>query len=326
MKTTFYYILIFFTISCTTEIPFPKYEGEKKLVIGCLFGADSVFSVHVSHTQAIFDTTDNYVNNANVELWSNGNLLEKLERVNNGHYKGTNEKGIPLKPYTLKVSAEGFSSVEATDSIPEKQIIISADIALKVGYDNEHTSSFSTVSFLFTNSIYKKCFYEEFLAFNGYSPTNYTYDENGDGYFKDTIYGQNMLLSFIKSEEPFVEVEDIHFFEGNKTLVFNNELMNSSEISMKIRIFPGNTDSPSVSYLTLYHTAISANNYLYKTSLKRQMLEHGKYDPISIDEISELFSFGTAKEVFSNIRGGYGIFAGYTVDTVMFPLHEQDLY
>ncbi len=326
MKTILLFILILFVISCTTEIPFPEYEGEQKLVIGCLFGADSVFSVHVSHTQAVFDTVQNYVNNADVELWSNGIFLEKLQRVGNGHYKTSTEKGVPFKPYTLKVSAEGFASVEATDSIPEKQIIISANVALKVGYDNEQLNSFSTMNFLFTNNTYKKCYYEDFLAFNGYTPTNYTYDENGNGYFQDTIFGLNMLLPHIKSEEAFVEVEDINFFDGDKTLVFNNELMNSSETSMVIRFFPGNTGSPTVSYLTLYHSCISKNNYLYKTSLKRQMLEHGKYDPTSVDEISELFSFGAAKEVFSNIRGGYGIFAAYTVDTVMFPLHEQDLY
>ncbi len=316
MKKYIYLISVLFTLSCTTEIPFPKYEGENKLVIGCLFTIDSVFSVHVHHTQAIFDTSENYVNNANVELWSNGYFIEKLQQVGNGHYKSITEKAVSFKPYTLKVSANGFSSIEATDSIPQKQTILSKEINYLVGFDNERGDYYSTIDFSFTNNASKNCYFENYINSIGYGYMGGHYNDDGVWVYTDSVFVSE-ILTYIDSDNVSIQVKEDFFFSGTINLVYSNELMPSEKETIKLKFFKG-----GFSYLVLYHNSLSENTYKYKLSLKKHLLGQGKYEPNTITEIATLFSRNEAAEVFTNIKNGYGIFGGYAVDTAMIKVKE----
>jgi len=316
MKKYFYLIIILLSFSCTTEIPFPKYEGEPKLVVGCLFTTDSVFSVHVHHTQAVFDTTPSFVNNAVVELWSDGNLLEKLQQVDEGHYISVYEKAIAFKPYTLKVSAKGYTGIEATDSIPQKQTIQSKEINYLVGFDNDENSYYSTINFSFSNDVNKSCYFENYINWIGYSRSGGHYNDDDVWVYTDSVIISE-ILQYINSENVSVQVNKVYLSNNNLNLVYSNELMQLNMETIQLKFFKG-----GYPYLALYHNSLSENSYKYKLSLKKHKMGQGKYDPNSIDQIASLFSRNEAAEVFTNIKNGYGIFGGYAVDTAMIKVKE----
>jgi hypothetical protein len=316
----YYFIILLLLSACITEVPFPERQTTPKLVVGCLFGADSLFNVYISKTQAVFDTSDNYVSNTKVELWQNGIKIEELQHIEKGLYRSSVRASVGIV-YTIKVSAPDYVPVEASDIIPEKQHILEAELAVNAGFSYTYLSDYNTVNIIFTNDIQKKLYYETLLVFSSWLPIFYF---NFNDYSEDSVY-YNSIVSVMSSDEPFIQQEN-YKFDGVtkvKSLVFSNNLIHEVEKGMLIKFY-GGYDIGSQARLNVYLKSISENYYLYKKTLRKHLESQGFVDPTSLEDYALLSFGGISENVYTNVKNGYGIFAGYSVDTVSFNVESSD--
>lgn len=129
-KTTFL-ILVFalsgLIFSCTKDVNIKIPKPDPMLVVNCLFNPDSSWKVYIGTNRNLKDTSlISYVSNADVSLYE-GNDEIQLDYLGDGYY------GSHLKPkvgvfYTLKATAPGYPSVEASDSIPQQFSVSSYEL------------------------------------------------------------------------------------------------------------------------------------------------------------------------------------------------------
>ncbi len=112
----------------TIEIDLPEHTPQLAITAE-LNAGDSVAWVYVTHSQGILDNAPaNLIENAVVELFRDGQLMETLPFFRDGFYTKELASPFPVDPaeYRLKVSAEGYATIEATQQMPPLVPIISA--------------------------------------------------------------------------------------------------------------------------------------------------------------------------------------------------------
>ena len=321
MKFNLFLFLIFLS-ACIQEIPFPEQKEPAKLVVGCLFAADSVFNVYVNKTQGIFDSTESYVDNATVEIWENTNKIETLQHIEKGLYR-SNILAQTGKAYTLKVSAPGYTDVTAIDTIPEKQRIISANLKIKAGWSYTYLANYSTVNLSFTNKLSKSLYFESQLVFNSWVYADILSEQAS--FSEDTIR-YNSVVSLMSSDELFIQQENYKFDGVTRvnSLVFTNQLIDKEQASLLIKFYNGGYDIGTQVYLIVYLRSISKNYYQYKKTLRKHLENQGLTDPASLEDYALLSFQGLPENVYTNVKNGYGIFAAYSLDTVSFKVEASD--
>lgn len=146
---------------------------------------------------------------------------------------------------------------------------------------------------------------------------NFT-DQPGPNYYEISMvaeypsYGQPSKrdVTFEKNSDPVLTSTGLLDYRP-KTLIFSDYLFNEKTYSLKVNYsiyadIPKIGDGPSYGYkLHLSFRSVSESYYKYK---EKQIVYLFGLDP-------DVFS-GTSEPVqlFSNITGGYGIFAGYSSD------------
>ncbi len=280
------FLLLVILSSCTKEVDITLPDIESKLVVTSLFTADSLLTVHISKSVNITDTSDLIVENATATLYINGTFVEILDYDSNGFYIS---KSILQKKenYEIKVTAPSFQQVESTAQIPEQVKLIAVDFKQNAGIDEEG-DSFSTVSIQFhdsesTQDFYEIQFYEEHL---GYEDEKFIYGFGGFSY------------------DPIIKAEgDQEYYPDY--LLLSDELINGKTVNLDINYFD-NSSSDRTLKIYLEFRAVSKDYYLYRKSLIRHLA----------NQFPDIWDgTGEPAQLFTNIESGYGIFAGYTVDT-----------
>lgn len=326
MKSKYIYILIISLAAiifpaCETIIEFDGDETIPLLVVNSFCTPDSVITVNVSKSK--FFLEENYsfefVNNADVYLWINGEQKEKLSHAGNGNYIST------YKPTTgdlIKITAKSaeFSEVEGLVEIPQTVNILSIDTTSKK---------------LDSTPIY-----------------NYIFDEYG-GYKEDTIgITHNIQLNFdVKFEDPpgqnfyrlvvkqrkffedgsytdspfYFDSDDIVFGTVDEGSIlnernysyyfeFSDELFDTKNYKLKFycnfwlheyfeidnqpKIDKPGGETAENTILLIDLQSISKSYYMYIKTL------------VANSSVSEFFS--EPVQIHSNITGGIGVIGGYT--------------
>ncbi len=138
MKKLFSWIWILVSIiifSCTKEIAFNEGIIEKRLVLNGLINPDSLISVHIGRTRSIFDQEAHTVADANVFLYTNGQLTESLKHAGSGLYRSETTFPLADSVYTIKVEMDGYPSLEVTDTVPGKTFITKGIYSRGLTYD-----------------------------------------------------------------------------------------------------------------------------------------------------------------------------------------------
>src|SRR5688572_16139599 len=115
--------LLFITTSCYEPVYFDV-PGEQKLVINALFNPDSVWTIHVSKSLPVLTPTEvPSVNNATIQLYEDGTLVEELFYGTDGMYTST-QKPKEGKLYTIKASTPGLPAVQASEILSPAKVEI----------------------------------------------------------------------------------------------------------------------------------------------------------------------------------------------------------
>ncbi len=286
-------LIICLLFSCEKETDI-KFENSNFIVINSFFSPDSIFKVNVSESLSIINSSNvNFIENASIELYEDGNIIRELVYDNNGNYF-IDYKPLQQKEYKIKViSPEGYNC-EAINIIPQKTEIISIDtltditkpdeLICKINFeDNQSTLDFY---FLEIRTIAGSYTFEYPL---GNFDTIY-YEESIDFDYTDNIIEYKIGTSMI-----------------TYGVIFSDELINGEqkEISITINKY-AISDIPN-NAIKFYLKNISEDFYLYAKSYSMLLDEE-------IDILAEPI------QVYSNISNGFGIFGGYNqfVDSIIY--------
>jgi len=319
-------------ISCTKEIDFSGTISDPMIVINSYITPDSVISVHISESRFFLNDSSyfKYLSNADVVVWVNGSLKEKMKYNQNGFYRGTYQPVIG-DSVKLIVNVPGKNEVSTKTYIYPQPETISIDTTeVKTGERFQvYTSSYSmnngpiiyqydTIARVIGKNInFKLTFHDNPNQNNYYRlvvDTKYSYK------VKDPI-SKLQTDSILHYYNSMVELKDPVFGNINPDLLsyiqgsgsnfygfFSDELFNGKSYPL---IFTLNVDVyynypkysvsnkvPDSKEVYVYLQSISKEYYLYLNS----RLSSGNVDPF----------FSEPTQIYNNIKGGIGIFGSYT--------------
>lgn len=101
------------------DVDLPPHESQ--LVAQGFFAAESLWVVRVTSSVGFTGPqSPGFVEDATVEVWAADRLVARLARADTATYTAVGgQRPQPGVPYTLRVSAPGFTSVEGTGALPD---------------------------------------------------------------------------------------------------------------------------------------------------------------------------------------------------------------
>ncbi len=301
MKTLFIlFTLATFLFSCSKEIDFKYSKIEKKLVLNGLICPDSLISVHLSRTNSILNDEILVIENATVSLYCNGRFAEILDYDKNGIYQSKKVYPQPDSIYTITAEAEGYPTISATDTVPRKTRIIYGTHASGNTYDeygDPHHDYEITIG-----DPPEKNFYELFFIYQ-YSPNefhdNYIVNFQIEPVVADPVLRSDSELDYWVFTYIFTD----NFFNGKNYLMKNKFLAAVVGGRFTNQFVPIDYDN----YAILRTTSLTYYNY------RKSWIRHSNNQQIGnkIEEPLFMTLIGDPTPMYSNVEGGYGIFAAY---------------
>jgi hypothetical protein len=252
---------------------------DPKIVVNSFFTENSRIKVHLSKSIGILENIIPECTDATIILRENNIILDTMYYQSDYYY--SHIVAEINKNYALEIVAPGLGTVYCEDIIPEKTILHSCICVDSVLIDedgftiNELILDFADLS--------GPSFYEVELS------AKYVIDNNSTS------------IWFRKNNDPIITSTGILNYNP-KTLIFTDKMFDGKHCSVKIYFA---TRTYAEYNLKISFRSVSESYYKYKErqfaylfSLENDILS-GMSEPINL---------------YSNIMGGYGIFAGYSTD------------
>ncbi len=277
--------LCFVLSSCEKSLDVELPEHEPLLVVNSFFATDRAWEVHVSQSRDILDRGEiEVIEDAVVEIWQGSEMVTEVPYFNSGLYR--NPLAQPTEPgeWKLKVSAPGFTTVEAVDTIPPAIPIRS------ISTEKRQLGSFS---------------YEVDFEINFDDPND------SDNFYRLEIFGHFSDGSYwdygMQSNDPAIRQSNFEndgpFDTDNFVYrpLFNDVLFNGSDYTLDVTldVWIGGAGQPELQFFRVYLHSVSEAYYNYIQTIRLQ--DRSRDNP-----------FAEPVFIFQNVENGLGIFAGYS--------------
>ena len=290
----FTYISLIFCLglnfSCEKEIDPTIYPFEKKLVLNCLFGPDAAWQLQLFSSENIFDSTDQVspVDNATIRLFdSAGSEVGSFINTGEGIYEIPGVFPVPNERYEINVIHTDYPSLMARSGIPGMIPLEIVARTMETGLDFERLKIDCQVTVPAES--------EQFLVFSHNVQKKY-FGTGGDTLSLDlsawiqpdpaVSYWDQFLPLSVEQHRLYMETPppegSVYFYSFDGFQKQDDPFLISGEAAIRM-------DAASPEY---YAFMKSLDIYLSQSDL----------------HISSIVS---PVDIFSNIEGGLGIFAGY---------------
>jgi len=305
-------VLLVFALLSTGCRKYLDFEGEDlqpRLVLNGLAIADSVLTVQLTNSRGVIDPGAlAAVTNGQVRVFDDqGDLVEELVHVGEGKYRGT-VTIVPGSVLAVKAEATGLEAVQATDRVPLAVPVQQWDTATIA--TNSGGSGFDQNSLEITLTINDPGDRSNFYLIEGFVGQDFIIEE-----FFDPISG-TLITDTIFFDEPvwsrayFSTTDQVLISESGAGLGETRVYFGGA--AFRDQFFNGNTRTFTVrlegffrsSTLDLRLVSISEAAFRYYRTLERYAYADG--DP-----------FSEPVQVFTNVQGGLGIWAGTNVEQVI---------
>ncbi len=294
-------VLLVFIIaleSCVKEVSFEQGSVPQVLVVNSLFNPTEPLRVNVAKIAPIDDTLHNGIPDANVGLYEDGVFLANLISCGNGWYNSSNFPKAN-KSYSVVVSHPDYPATFAESAIPQKVKIVNAnsyfrgklspdqDELLEVTIeftDTENADNYYEVALISNYGTEYSYVVEYFSIFNMYDPS--VLKEGDWDYRPNTIFFSDALF---KGQLKVLNIDITGPTRWNQ--YYNQWEPNPLNVILR---------SVSKEYFTM--------RKFWTRHLFNQTTSEHLADPL------ELLFLGEPIEMYTNIVGGYGVFAGYNED------------
>ncbi len=277
--------MLFFVGACRDLVQDEFPDFIETPTVNSILINDSIIKVHVSLARGIDTNLLEIVENAEIKLFKNNDYVETLDYAGNGFYlSGTTAE--PNNKYYCEVSIPQYQNVFCYDSLPEPKKMIQIT-HINHAEKNEEGLIYPALKFSFSNNPDERRYYEVVIRFFEYETER--------------------IASLEEITDPVI------LSEGLPLALFSNEFIRDSIYEMTLNYTTNSSDQEGMNLypLILEFRSVSYNYYRYVKQLF--LYEKGRY-PGNITSSSTVFS------LYSNIIGGYGIFAGYSAsqsDTIL---------
>ncbi len=294
--------------SCRKYLDFEGEDLQPRLVLNGLVQADSVVTVYLSNSRGVIDPGAlAAVTNGQVRVFDGqGNLLEELVHQGDGIYQGTTTIAAGSE-LAVQASASGLGAVQASDRVPFAVPIQQWDTVSVENTDDGSGFGYTTLEVNFT--INDPGDLSNFYMLEGFIRQQYVieliFDPITETFVPDTIELDEPIFYrayFSTTDQVLISEIDAGLGEARVFFgraVFRDEMFNGNTRSFRIRLESFN--SPGT--LDLRLLSISEDAFRYFRTLERYAYAEG--DP-----------FAEPVQVFTNIEGGLGIWAGANVEQV----------
>ena len=265
--------------SCQKVIDIELPPSDPKIVVNSFFTDNSPIKIHLSKSIAVLENTIPECTGATVILRENNIIIDTLF-FQSGYYYSHILAEINNN-YALEVIVPGMETVFCEDLIPEQALLQNYVCTDSVLID-EDGFIINELKLDFQDSA-GPSFYEVQLSAKYIIDNNYT------------------SIWFMKNSDPIITSTGLLDYNP-KTLIFTDKMFDGKHCSVKIYFA---TQAYADYNLTITFRSVSESYYKYKErqfsylfSLENDIFS-GMSEPINL---------------YSNIIGGYGIFAGYSSD------------
>jgi len=316
MSKIYFVTIILFLFSCTKEIEIEIPKEKHKLVaystiVPLTFPYPKALGIKLQSSKHIFDTTASIIDDAQILYYENEVLKDTLKYVDSiGVYvisESMSDYPIKNNSYSIQVIKEGYEIITANTTIPSK-VNITDTVITSIAYFDETGSVFSEIAITFTDPVNETNYYEIAV-----SDIAFTYDNSTNFYELST--NDNIITS--ESYYPSLMRFDV---DKPKYLLFTDKEINGKEHILNVYYKPprnlheNGSEYISDHYISIHLRNITEEYYKFKTTMIQHL--YSKQEDI-------LYGMGEPLNVKSNIKNGYGLFAGFNNDIVSFHFDEQ---
>ncbi len=309
MKSPQYSLLILFLISltsCINEINVDFSQPEKQIVLNSFISPDTNVFVNLSYTKTVNTCEDYYIPDAEVKLyWEDSSAI--LNYVDSGLYTCYIKPRINVK-YKIEV-IKNDTVLTAETYIPDTNFFNSINIDLMTGYNADMAMPSHDANITIIDDPNQRNYYEIFF------PERELYDSAM--YYQTVqyayLYGLNAPLCAIY--DSCLIKEGYNPAESYQRILFSDENFNTDTVTLHLH--------PSCYVATPYHndTLIYYGNITvivrnvsedYYKHQKSYDLYKANLDDNGFTSFANMSYISKILNVYNNVQGGYGIFAGYS--------------
>jgi hypothetical protein len=279
LKIPTLFVILSSLLSCKKVIDIELPETAPKIVVNSFFTDNSKIKVHLSKSIGILENIIPECTDATIIVRGNDIIIDTMY-FESGYYH-SHILSENNNNYALEILTPGVEPVYCEDIIPEKTIIQNFVCTDSVLIDEDG---------MIINEL--KLDFQDFAG-----PSFYEVELSA----KDTINNYTTGLWFKKNSDPVITSTGLLDYNP-KTLIFTDKMFDGKHCSVKIYFAYDWDRNYSIK---LIFRSVSESYYKYKErqfaylfSLENDIFS-GMSEPINL---------------YSNITGGYGIFAGYTSD------------
>lgn len=301
--------------ACESEIKFKGSEVEPKIVIYSLLNPDSLVTVTIAESHAVFETRyeSRQITDASVRLYRDGELIETLTyvpvttlpddyRVDHlSRYVSLSHKPVHGSTYRIEVDVDGLESAWGETRLPDPVPVISVDTG-SINF-NEYSGEVK-IKVRFRDPADTANYYR--LTARALTGTYLgSPDEPYDPAFPVTVYDND--IGYGAFAEPLIapQQEDDMFgmYMNNDFNLFIDELIEGKEYSLTLGY--NYSVLPAIDYYEFIHAYFSLHSitkdvylFLQSYSAQRQTIDNFLAEPVP---------------VYTNVTGGLGVVGAETV-------------
>ncbi|MGE5406595.1 MAG: DUF4249 domain-containing protein [Methanosarcina sp.] len=276
--------IILLTFCSCIELVTNDFPGFTKVpAVNSILIAGKPLKVHVSLAEKLDTTELTLPNNADISLFIDGTFAETLIPDGNGIYLSSSLIE-PMKSYKIEVKVPGYETISCNEILPSPSPILKIIHNNNAGKDEEGVV-YPSVSVAFKTNPSETQYFEILIR---------TLHNNSEEIANQKKITDPVLLN-----------------EGLPLTIFSNEIIRDSVYTMTINYFTMGSekigDEPW--HISLYPLIIelrSCSRDYYRFVKQKYLYEKGRFPEF-------LAASTNAFPLFSNVPGGYGIFAGYSV-------------
>lgn len=264
-------------ISCKKVIDLELPYTDPRIVVNSFFTDNSPIKVHLSESLGILKNNFPECTDASVIVRENGIIIDTMYQESGYYY--SHIQAEKNKKYALEIIAPGMETVLCEDLIPEKTILQSYVCADSIYIDGD--------GFIINE-----------LKLDFEDPAGPSFYEVE---LKAVVNNYETGVWFMKNSDPIITTTGLLDYNP-RTIIFPDDMFDGKHCSVKIYFA---TRDYRDYKLKIIFRSVSASYYKYKEkqfaylfSLENDIFR-GMSEPINL---------------YSNITGGYGIFAGYSTD------------
>ncbi len=305
---SFVLVLVFALSSCEEEMIYIPNNEEQIPVVNCFFEPDSAFKLYLGLTTEIFDdNSSTTIPNANVRIIAEGGSVIQLHKISDNIYISDSVAHRGIK-YKLEIQTEDYGIITSESYIPSEVPVIDTAVYEDDGIFDDYIGYFLSTA---TLHIY------DVLSIDNYYEISAVCSQNLDTsnpYF-NTL--NEIAVNDLYSEDPVISAENNIDRAESLFLLFSDKMFKDSDFFLNIRFWDSwlaysdtiGTYADGDLIFILKNT--SKDYFLYQKSL---MLHKKEIASMGIEEFTNMLFVYKNTEIYSNIQGGVGIFAGYNED------------